>query len=130
MTSARSIVLVSLLTAVAGLGLWTTHRHYAARDAETAIVSLMTHRFDGTTRSRMTTWLAARRSAGAQLRTSTQAHLPGPFDDAVTIDLQIDDATYRFSVRIRDRVPTPLDAQARALIERLRADVARTSARK
>ena len=124
MTSARSIVLVGLLAAVAGLALWTTHLHYAARDAEAAIVSLMTHRFDGTTRSRMTTWLAARRAAEADLRTSTQAHLPGPFDDTVAVDLQINGATYGFSVGIRDRVPSPLDASAASLVARLRADVA------
>lgn len=127
MTSARSILLVGLLAAVAGLGLWTTHRHYAARDAEAAIVSLMTHRFDGTTRSRMTTWLSARREAEVGLRISTQAHLPGPFDDAVAVDLQVDDATYRFSIGIRDRTPRPLDASAASLIARLRAEVAPTT---
>ncbi|MGK0357873.1 MAG: hypothetical protein ACI9U2_000156 [Bradymonadia bacterium] len=130
MKSAQSWGLVALLTGVAGLALWTTHRHYAARDAESAVVSLMTHRFDGTTRSRLNAWLETRRTAGHVLSTSTQAELPGPFASHVDVSLRVDDATYRFSVGIRDRLPTPVDAEARALLTRLRADVVRNGTRK
>lgn len=125
MKAAQSAGLIALLAGVAGLALWTTHRHYAARDAESAVVSLMTHRFDGTTRSRLNTWLESRRAAGDQLRTSTRAHLPGPFDRQVEVDLQVESVTYRFRVGIRDRVPVPADAAARTLVQRLRAETAR-----
>ena len=130
MTAARSAILVAMLAGAAGLALYTTHRRYAARDADAAVVSLMTHRFDGTTRARLSTWLEARRAAEADLRTSTEARLPGPFDDAVVIDLRINDATHRFSVGIRDRRPTALGASARALVDQLLADVARATNRK
>lgn len=130
MKSPQSWGLVTLLTGVAGLALWTTHLHYAARDAESAVVSLMTHRFDGTTRSRLNAWLESRRTAGQVLRTSTQADLPSPFASHVAVNLVVDGSTYRFSVGIRNRLPTPVDAAARALLTRLRADVARGDTRK
>lgn len=110
--------LLVALAGLAGLSLYVTHRHYAARDAEAAIVSLMTHRFDGTTRSRLNDWL--QRSA---VRTSTEAELPGPLASHVRVNLRIDERDHWFRVGLRDRTPAPVDPAAEALIARLRAEL-------
>jgi hypothetical protein len=118
------LVLIGLV-GIAGLAVWTTHRHYAARDAERAVVRLMTHRFDGTTRSRLNDWLRAQ-----ALRTSTVPDVPGPFADAVRIDLRIDSKSHYFLVPNPPGKPTPDGTAARALVDRMLADVAAESPRK
>lgn len=130
MKAAQSSLLIMLLVGVAGLALWTTHRHYAARDANSAVVSLMTHRFDGTTRSRLKTWLNARGKPGDDLRTSTEAYLPGPFASHVDVDLRVNGVSYRFSVGIRDRLPIPQDAATQAFVQQMRDELAADEARK
>lgn len=111
-------LLLLALAGVTGFALFVTHRHYAARDAEAAVVSLMTHRFDGTTRSRLNEWLNR-----ASVRSSTQTELPGPFATEVRVNLKIDEQDHWFRVGVRDRVPTPEGPAAAALVARLRADL-------
>lgn len=108
------------LVGIAGLAVWTTHRHYAARDAERAVVRLMTHRFDGTTRSRLNDWLKAR-----GVRTSTRPALPGPFASAVQVELRINSKSHRFLVPERPGKPQPQGPDAQALIAEMLADIAR-----
>lgn len=107
--------LLVALAGVAALALVVTHRHYAARDAEAAVVALMTHRFDGTTRSRLNDWL--RRHALAH---EARPEQPGPFARRVRINLRVDATDHWFSVGIGARDPAPLDAAAQALVERVK----------
>ncbi len=119
----RPVAVIAALVVTASLSLLVLYEHYGRSDRERAVVAVRTHRFAGTTRSRVGTWLKANRPAA---KLDWSASNVGPMTDDVDVTLVVKeegqpDARYRFRVAVASRDVTSRDADTTKFIATIKS---------
>ncbi|MCA9544838.1 MAG: hypothetical protein KC613_10625, partial [Myxococcales bacterium] len=112
MTGAQRLA-VGVLALAGGLAVAGELKHRDGVDEAEAILRVRTHRFGGSTRARLSTWL---NQTGQQERATWSAARDGLFARGVTVALRLGDAEPARFHRADDGSITPLNPAAKAAI--------------
>lgn len=119
----RPAAVVAALVGVSALSLFVLYEHYGSTDRARAVVAVRTHRFAGTTRSRVGTWLNANRPDAKVEWTAVSV---GPLTDEVDVTLVLreagqPEARYAFRVALGRREVTARDAATSKFIDTMKS---------